>query len=186
MIKLIIISAASGTGKSTLINRLLQKDLGLEFSISVTSRLPRGKEQNGVEYYFISSGEFKNKIEHNELVEYVEVYKDVFYGTLRSEIDRITAKGHHVVFDLDVLGALKLKEQFGENALSIFIQPPSIEVLENRLRTRATDTDEVIKTRLERAEYELTFAEKFDTIVVNDDLDQAENELYQLIKNFLQ
>lgn len=184
--KMIIFSAPSGSGKSTLINYLMTQLKCLEFSISATSRQPRGSEQNGVEYYFLSPEEFRTKIENNEFLEWEEVYEDKYYGTLYSEIDRINNKGNVVVFDVDVVGGCDIKKTFGERALSVFIQPPSVEVLRERLINRGTDSMEVIEDRLNKASYELTFAEKFDKVVVNDDLEEAKKRIYQVVSEFLE
>jgi guanylate kinase len=184
--KMIIFSAPSGSGKSTLINYLMTQLNCLEFSISATSRQPRGSEQNGVEYYFLSPEEFRTKIENNEFLEWEEVYEDKYYGTLYSEIDRINNKGNVVVFDVDVVGGCDIKKTFGERALSVFIQPPSVEVLRERLINRGTDSMEVIEDRLNKASYELTFAEKFDKVVVNDDLEEAKKRIYQVVSEFLE
>lgn len=183
---MIIFSAPSGSGKSTLINYLMTQLNCLEFSISATSRQPRGSEQNGVEYYFLSPEEFRTKIENNEFLEWEEVYEDKYYGTLYSEIDRINNKGNVVVFDVDVVGGCDIKKTFGERALSVFIQPPSVEVLRERLINRGTDSMEVIEDRLNKASYELTFAEKFDKVVVNDDLEEAKKRIYQVVSEFLE
>lgn len=183
--KLIIVSAPSGSGKSTIINYLLDQHLGLEFSISATSRPARGQEQHGKEYYFISPEEFKERIENDEFLEFEEVYQDRFYGTLKTEIDRIAAKGNNAIFDLDVKGATRVKEYYGGDALSIFIKPPSINELRNRLNARATDSPEVIESRIERAEYELTFEKDFDIVIINDDLNKAKAQTLQTIKDFL-
>lgn len=183
--KLIIVSAPSGSGKSTIINYLLDQNLGLEFSISATSRPSRGQEQHGKEYYFISPEEFRKRVENDEFLEFEEVYQDRFYGTLRSEIDRIAAKGNNAIFDLDVKGATRVKEYYGAKALSIFIKPPSIAELRNRLNSRGTDSPEVIDSRIARAEYELTFEKEFDVVVINDNLDQAKAETLKTIKDFL-
>lgn len=183
---MIIFSAPSGSGKSTLINYLMTQLKCLEFSISATSRQPRGSEQNGVEYYFLSPEEFRTKIENNEFLEWEEVYEDKYYGTLYSEIDRINNKGNVVVFDVDVVGGCDIKKTFGERALSVFIQPPSVEVLRERLINRGTDSMEVIEDRLNKASYELTFAEKFDKVVVNDDLEEAKKRIYQVVSEFLE
>ena len=164
--KVIIFSAPSGAGKSTIVNYLLEKGLGLEFSISATCRAPRGKEIHGKEYYFFTADEFRKRIENKEFLEWEEVYPGCYYGTLLSEIDRIWAKGHTVLFDVDVVGGLNIKKKFGDNALSIFIQPPSVEVLRQRLTGRGTDAPEKIEQRLAKAEYEMTFADKFDTITL--------------------
>ncbi|MBQ8423643.1 MAG: guanylate kinase [Coprobacter sp.] len=183
--KLIIFSAPSGSGKSTIINYLLSKDLNLAFSISATSRAPRGTEQNGVEYYFLSPDEFRTRIAAGDFLEYEEVYTDKFYGTLKSEVERLTAEGKNVVFDVDVVGGVNIKKFYGERALSIFIQPPGIDELRRRLEGRATDTPEVIESRLAKAEYELSFAPKFDTVVINDDLMVAQEETLNIIKDFI-
>lgn len=186
MAKLIIFSAPSGSGKSTIIGRLMQhKELHMAFSISCTSRKPRGTERNGVEYFFLTPEEFRRKIAANEFLEYEEVYHDRFYGTLKSQVDTQMERGENVVFDVDVKGGCNIKEHYRDKALSIFIQPPSIDELRKRLEGRGTDAPEVIKDRLARAEYELSFAPKFDHVVVNDDLDRAVEEAYMLIKNFI-
>ena len=183
--KLIIFSAPSGSGKSTIIQSLLDKDLNLSFSISATSRAPRGSEQNGVEYYFISPEEFKSRIANDEFLEYEEVYAGKFYGTLKSEVERILNSGKNVIFDVDVVGGLNIKKYYGGQALALFIQPPSIKELEKRLKNRATDTPEVIASRIAKAEYELSFAPRFDKIIVNDDLEKAVEETRRTIREFL-
>ena len=184
--KLIIFSAPSGSGKSTIINRLMQHpELHLAFSISCTSRAPRGTEKNGVEYFFLSPEEFKQRIANDEFLEYEEVYTDRFYGTLKQQVETQAARGENVVFDVDVKGGCNIKQFYGDRALSIFIQPPSIEELRKRLTGRATDAPEVIERRIARAEFELSFAPKFDHIVVNDDLDRAVEETLGIIKEFL-
>lgn len=185
--KLIIFSAPSGSGKSTLVNYLMEQhpELQLAFSISCTSRAPRGKEQNGVEYFFLSPEEFKKKIANDEFLEYEEVYEDRFYGTLKSQVEAQSQAGQNVVFDVDVKGGVNIKKHYGSRALSVFIQPPSVEELRNRLVGRATDAPEVIEQRLNRAEYELSFANKFDRIVINDDLEKAKVDVYNVIKQFL-
>lgn len=185
MSKIIIFSAPSGSGKSTIINYLMQQGLNLHFSVSATSRPPRGAEQNGVEYYFLTPEDFKQRIAQGEFLEYEEVYKDRFYGTLKSQVDAQLAKGENVVCDVDVLGGQNIKKHYGQQALSLFIQPPSIEALRQRLEGRGTDSPEVINDRIARAEFELSFADKFDHVVVNDDLQQAQAEALQLIQNFL-
>lgn len=185
MSKIIIFSAPSGSGKSTIINYLMQQGLNLHFSVSATSRPPRGAEQNGVEYYFLTPEDFKQRIAQGEFLEYEEVYKDRFYGTLKSQVDAQLAKGENVVCDVDVLGGQNIKKHYGQRALSIFIQPPSIEALRQRLEGRGTDSPEVINDRIARAEFELSFADKFDHAVVNDDLQQAQTEALALIQNFL-
>lgn len=183
--KLIIFSAPSGSGKSTIINHLLGLHLPLQFSISATSRSPRGNEKEGVDYYFMSPDEFRKKIEANEFLEYEEVYADTFYGTPKSEVDRITQSGNHVILDVDVVGGCNIKKQYGSQALSIFIQPPSIGELRKRLENRATDSAEVIDKRIAKASYELGFAPQFDVIIINDDLQKALNETVQTVKLFL-
>ncbi|MBR0498662.1 MAG: guanylate kinase [Paludibacteraceae bacterium] len=185
MSKLIIISAPSGSGKSTIINYLISKGLPLGFSISATSRAPRGTEKNGVEYYFLTPDEFRQKIQNDEFLEYEEVYKDKFYGTLKSEVDRIADSGKTAVFDVDVKGGVNIKKFYGERALSVFIQPPSIAELRARLEGRGTDAPEVISDRIKRAEFELSYADKFDHVIINDDLQKAEKEAYDLISDFI-
>lgn len=185
--KLIIFSAPSGTGKSTIIQWLMQhEELRMAFSISCTSRPPRGAEQHGVEYFFLTPEEFRQRIVHGEFLEYEEVYANRFYGTLKSQVDAQTMAGQNVVFDVDVKGACAIKQCYGGRALSLFIQPPSIPELRRRLESRATDAPEVIEQRLARAEYELSFAPQFDRIVVNDDLQSAQQEALAIIKEFLQ
>ncbi len=186
MAKVIIFSAPSGSGKSTIINYLMQQQLNLHFSISATSRPPRGTEQHGVEYFFLSPQEFRERIANGEFLEYEEVYKDRFYGTLRSQIDAQLAKGENVVCDVDVLGGQNIKKHYGDRALSLFIQPPSIEALRQRLEGRGTDSAEVIADRIARAEFELSFAPKFDKVVVNDDLATAQQEALHIVKNFIE
>lgn len=183
--KLVIFSAPSGSGKSTIIQSLLNRDLNLSFSISATSRAPRGTEKNGVEYYFISPEEFRQRIANGEFLEYEEVYAGKFYGTLKSEVERILDSGRNVIFDVDVVGGLNIKKYYGDQALALFIQPPSIEELEKRLKHRATDAPEVIANRVAKAEYELSFAPRFDHIIVNDILEKAQEEAYQTIRQFL-
>jgi guanylate kinase len=185
MKKVIIFSAPSGAGKSTIVNHLLKKDLGLEFSISATCRAPRGQEIHGREYYFFTQEEFKDRIASGEFLEYEEVYPGCFYGTLKSEVERIWAAGHTVLFDVDVLGGLNLKKQLGGEAMAIFIQPPSVDALRERLIGRATDSMEKIEERVAKAEYELTFAERFDQVVVNDRLEEAFQEAEQIVREFL-
>ena len=183
--KLIIFSAPSGSGKSTIINYLLQQSLRLRFSISATSRAPRGTEKNGVEYYFLTPEAFKARIAKGDFLEYEEVYTDKFYGTLKSEVERILNEGDNVIFDVDVVGGCNIKRFYGDRALSVFIQPPSIEELRKRLVGRGTDTPEVIESRIAKAEYELSFADKFDTVVINDDLETAKAKALQVIQAFL-
>ena len=184
--KLIIFSAPSGSGKSTIINYLLGCNLNLAFSISATSRAPRGNEQNGVEYFFLTPDEFRAKIANDEFIEYEEVYKDNFYGTLKSEVERIRENGMNVVFDIDVVGGVNIKNIFGEEALSMFIMPPSVEELRKRLVGRNTDSAETIEKRLAKAEYEIGFADKFDKVVINDNLDMAKAEALSIIKEFIE
>ncbi len=183
--KVLIFSAPSGSGKSTIIDFLMSQGLGLHFSISATSRPPRGKEQHGVEYFFLSTEEFKSHIEAGDFLEYEEVYSGRFYGTLRTQVDRQLLAGENVVCDVDVLGGKNIKKAYGNRALSIFIQPPSVEELRYRLEKRATDSAEVIAHRIERAAFELSFAKDFDVIIVNDDLEIAQQEALRIVKNFL-
>lgn len=186
MSKLLIFSAPSGSGKSTIINRLMKHpELNLHFSISATSRPPRGQEQHGVEYFFLSPEEFRQRIEAGEFLEYEEVYTDRYYGTLKSQVDNQLQEGENVVFDVDVHGGCRIKEHYGNRAMSIFIQPPSIDTLRERLIGRATDAPEVIEQRIARAEYELSFAPKFDTVIINDDLEKAVEETLTAIKEFI-
>lgn len=185
MSKLIIFSAPSGSGKSTIINYLLAQHLNLAFSISATSRAPRGTERDGVEYFFLTPDEFRRRIKAGEFLEYEEVYKDRFYGTLKSQVEKQLADGQNVIFDVDVVGGCNIKQFYGDRALSVFIQPPSIEELRHRLEGRGTDAPEVIESRLAKAAYELTFAPKFDRVIVNDDLEKAKAEALQVITDFL-
>lgn len=184
--KLIVISAPSGTGKSTIIGELMKDEaLKLEFSISATTRQPRGSEQHGVEYYFLSLEDFKQRIENDEFAEYHEVYEGRFYGTLKSEIKRITNKGHNVVLDLDVLGGIDVKKLYGKKALAVFIKPPSIETLRQRLLSRGTDSLEDINNRVARAEYELSLADQYDCSVTNDVLEDAVAQTREIITKFI-
>ncbi len=182
--KLIIFSAPSGTGKSTIVRYLIRKDLKLQFSISATSRAPRGDEKDGVEYHFLTVDEFKARIKKGDFVEYEEVYKDSFYGTLKSEVDQILAAGMNVVFDVDCVGGLAIKEIYGDKALAIFVMPPSVDELRIRLEKRGTDTPEVIQKRLDKAKHEMSFAPQFDAIIMNDDFDKAKRDTVKLIKEF--
>ncbi len=183
--KLIILSAPSGAGKSTIIEHLLNKDFKLEFSISACTRKPRGKEKHGVEYYFLTPEDFKNRISKNEFLEWEEVYEDHFYGTLKSEIDRIFTKGNNVIFDIDIAGGLNIKKQYGEKAISIFIMPPSVKELENRLLKRGTDSKENIKKRIDKAKFEISFANKFDITIVNENIKDAVTQTEKSLSNFL-
>lgn len=184
--KLIVFSAPSGSGKTTIVHYLLeQKELNLDFSISATSRKKRGIEENGKDYYFISLKEFHKHIKNNDFVEWEEVYSNNFYGTLKEEIHRIWAEGKHVIFDIDVIGGLNVKSQFPEQTLAIFVQPPSIKEMERRLRNRKTDSEEKIKERVAKAEKEMKYAQDFDTILINDNLEEAKKEAYTIVKNFI-
>ena len=183
--KLVIISAPSGAGKTTLVRHLLQSDLNLAFSISAASRKKRPGEKDGVDYHFISVEEFINKIEHNEFLEWEEVYEGHFYGTLRSEVERLWASGKHVIFDVDVEGGLNIKQQYGNRALAVFVMPPDAEQLEMRLRGRLTENEVNLKKRLTKAVHELGYADRFDAVVVNDDLEKAKAEVYEVVKRFL-
>lgn len=183
--KVVIFSAPSGAGKSTIVNYLLGKNLGLEFSVSATCRQPRGEEKHGKEYYFFTQEEFKRHIADGDFLEWEEVYSGCFYGTLNREVERIWGKGHTVLFDVDVQGGINIKKKFGEQALSVFIQPPSVDILRQRLIGRATDTLEKIEERVAKAEYEMSFANQFDTVIVNDQLDHAETEAERKVREFL-
>ena len=185
--KLIIVSAPSGSGKSTIVQWLMHEypELRLYFSVSCTSRAPRGTEQNGVEYFFLTPEEFKAKIDAGEFLEYEEVYQDRFYGTLKSQVERQRDAGQNVVFDVDVKGGVNIKKFYGDEALSLFIQPPSVEELRRRLEGRGTDTQEAIENRLAKASYEMTFAPQFDHVVVNDDLTTDKQEVLSIVKAFL-
>ena len=185
--KLIIFSAPSGTGKSTIINWLMQEhpELHMAFSISCTSRAPRGTEQDGVEYFFLTPDEFRTKIENGEFLEYEEVYTDRFYGTLKSQVEKQQEEGQNVVFDVDVKGGCNIKKHYGEDALSIFIMPPSVSELRRRLESRATDAPEVIDQRIARAEFEISYADRFDKVVINDDLEKAKHEVLGIISEYI-
>ena len=184
---MLIVSAPSGSGKSTIVQWLMKEhpELKLYFSISCTSRAPRGSEQNGVEYFFLTPEEFRERIANREFLEYEEVYQDRFYGTLKAQVERQREAGQNVVFDVDVKGGINIKKYYGDEALSLFIQPPSVEELRKRLVGRATDTAEAIEERLAKAEYEMTFASQFDHIIVNDDLEIAKQETLRIVKDFL-
>lgn len=185
--KVIIFSAPSGAGKSTVVGHLLKLHPEFEFSVSATSRAPRGSERNGVEYHFVSARQFRQLIAENAFVEYEEVYHDRFYGTLKSEVERIWAKGNVIVFDVDVKGGVNLKKYFGDNALSVLILPPSMEVLEKRLRGRGTDSEEAIRERLGKARQEIEFAKgRFDREIINDRLDITFREAENIVNTFLE
>ena len=186
--KLLIVSAPSGSGKSTIVNFLMTEhpEFKLAFSVSATSRPPRGKEQDGVDYYFLSAEEFRRHIEADDFLEYEEVYEGRFYGTLKSQVEEKLAAGMNVVFDVDVKGGINIKRYYGDRALSVFIQPPSIEALRERLIARNTDEMGQIEQRLAKAAYEMSFAPQFDRIIVNDDLDVAKQEAVDLLRAFLQ
>lgn len=184
--KIIIVSAPSGTGKSTIIGRIIDDvSLNLGFSVSATSRSPRAGEENGKHYYFMSDEEFVRRISAGEFIEWEEVYAGTHYGTLASEVERVTGEGRNLILDIDVKGALNVKSRYGEQALSIFVMPPGIEALGRRLRGRATDSEEVICRRLAKAEEEMSYAPKFDKVIVNDILDDAVNEMYKTIETFI-
>ncbi|MBP3228573.1 MAG: guanylate kinase [Bacteroidaceae bacterium] len=186
MSKLIVFCAPSGSGKSTLIAHTMERLSQLSFSISATSRPPRGQERDGVEYYFLSADEMRRRIDRGEFIEWCEVYPGRYYGTLRAEVDRLLDAGRDVVLDLDVEGAANIKKIYGDRALTVFIQPPSIEELRRRLTARATDAPEVIETRIARARYELSLAPQFDHRIVNDDLRLAQDEVVETVSSFLQ
>ncbi|UWY29040.1 guanylate kinase [Flavobacterium sp. TR2] len=184
--KLIVFSAPSGSGKTTIVKHLLGKeDLNLEFSISAASRDPRGEEVHGKDYYFISLEQFKKHIKAEEFLEWEEVYRDNFYGTLKSEIERIWAMGKNVIFDIDVAGGLRIKHKFPEQTLAVFVKPPSVDELKRRLKQRSTESDDKINMRIAKASVELATAPQFDTIIKNYDLDTAKEEAYQLVKDFV-
>lgn len=183
--KAVIFSAPSGSGKSTIVSHILKLHPELKFSVSAASRAPRGDEKNGVAYWFISADEFRKRIADNEFVEYEEVYPGSFYGTLKSEVERIWDNGDAIIFDVDVKGGVNLKKYFGDRALSVFIQAPSVEVLRQRLVNRATDSPEAIERRVAKAAEEMTYADKFDHIIVNDDLQKAYADAEKLVDDFL-
>ena len=184
--KLFVFSAPSGSGKTTIVHHLLdQKNLNLGFSISATSRAKRGQEIDGKDYHFISLDTFKDHIENDDFIEWEEVYKNNFYGTLKSEIERIWNQGKHVVFDIDVVGGLRIKKKFPEQTLAVFVQPPSIQEMEKRLRNRKTDSEEKIQERVKKAEREFQLAKDFDEILINDTLDKAKNDATELVTNYL-
>ena len=183
--KLIIFSAPSGSGKSTIVRNLLRRDVPIEFSVSATNRAPRGSEENGVDYYFLSSEEFKAKIDADEFLEWEEVYEGRYYGTLRSEVERIWSEGKLVIFDIDVEGGLTLKKQFGGIALSVFIKVPSLDVLKERLMVRNTEDQEDLNMRLDKAKSEMAYAKYFDLVIVNDNLEIAQEQAYQKVMDFI-
>ena len=183
--KLIIFSAPSGAGKTTIVKHLLQQNLNLEFSISATSRKARPNEKHGKDYYFLSNTEFRQKIENNEFLEWEEVYNDILYGTLKNEVERIRETGKNVVFDVDVVGGLNIKKYYGIDALAVFVQPPSVEELRTRLTNRSTETEEKIKMRVAKAEEELSYAPQFDVILINDSLEKAFEKAESLVSSFL-
>ena len=183
--KLIVVSAPSGSGKTTIVKEVLASGINLEFSVSACSRKPRGSEIDGKDYYFLSEADFKKKINNNEFIEWEQVYEGCFYGTLKSEVQRIWQKGNHVIFDVDVIGGLNIKKQFQEKCLAIFIKAPSISDLENRLRGRSTDSNETIKKRLEKAEYELSFSPQFDLVITNNILKNAVTQAFEVITDFI-
>ena len=184
---MLIVSAPSGSGKSTIVNWLMKEhpELRLYFSISCTSRAPRGEEKDGVEYFFLTPDAFKEKIANEEFLEYEEVYENRFYGTLKAQVERQREAGQNVVFDVDVKGGVNIKKHYGDEALSLFIQPPSVEELRHRLEHRGTDTPEAIEQRLAKAGYEMTFAPQFDHVIVNDDLEKAKQETLRVVSDFL-
>ncbi|BBE17397.1 guanylate kinase [Aquipluma nitroreducens] len=183
--KLIIFSAPSGAGKTTIVRHLLEQDLNLEFSISATSRGMRHTETNGKDYYFLTPEEFRSKIDNDEFLEWEEVYAGTYYGTLKSEVDRIRTNGQNVIFDVDVVGGCNIKKFYGDEALAVFVQPPSVDELRNRLVSRCTDAPEVIEKRVAKAAYELTFANQFDRIIINEDLTKAFEKAEQCIREFI-
>jgi guanylate kinase len=183
--KLVIISAPSGAGKTTIVSHLMESGLNLSFSVSATTRPIRGLEKDGKDYFFLNVKEFKEKVANNEFIEWEEVYPELMYGTLKCELERIWADGQHVLFDLDVKGGLNLKKKFGTRSMAIFIMPPSVEELENRLKKRATDSPETIKMRVEKAREEIKLANQFDTVIVNHQLDKAKEEVLKTVTSFL-
>ena len=183
--KLIVFSAPSGAGKTTIVHHLLNQNLGLEFSISACSRSKRKNEINGKDYYFLSTEEFKHKISNNEFVEWEEVYPDHFYGTLKAELERIWNNGNHVIFDVDVIGGLSIKNSYPKETLAVFVQPPSVKELRSRLYKRSTDSQQNIEKRISKAEKELSYSKKFDAIIINDDLEDAISEAENKVREFL-
>ena len=183
--KLIIFSAPSGSGKTTIVRHLLHKIPGLKFSVSATSRAPRPNEVHGKHYYFLSPQSFRKKIEEGAFLEWEEVYRDQYYGTLRSEVDDLLEKGYHVLFDIDVVGGQNLKKEYGRRALAVFVKPPSLEIMEQRLRSRGTDSEEQLEKRLAKAEKEMKYARSFDRVLVNDDLEKTLEEAESLVNSFI-
>jgi guanylate kinase len=183
--KLVIFSAPSGAGKTTIVRHLLARDFGLEFSVSATTRPPREHEVHGKDYFFMTVDDFKGSVAAGEFVEWEEVYPGRFYGTLRSELERIWSQGHHAIFDIDVIGGLDLKEVYQTRALAVFVSPPSAEVLEERLRARGTEDEDMLRARIEKARYELGFSDRFDAVITNDELEAACREAESLVRRFL-
>lgn len=183
--KLIIFSAPSGAGKTTIVRHLLSCGFGLHFSVSATSRPPRMNESNGKDYYFLSAEEFREKINHGEFLEWEEVYAGTLYGTLKSEVDKVIAGGTHVIFDVDVKGGLNIKKQYREQALAVFVQPPSVAELKNRLTNRSTESEEKIRMRIEKAEFELSFASQFDVVLINDNLKETLSKAESIVRDFI-
>ena len=184
--KVIIVSAPSGAGKTSIVRHLLDAVPELQFSVSATTRHKRDYEEDGKDYYFITPDQFKERLANDEFLEWQEVYKDQFYGSLKSEVERIWENGGTVIFDVDVLGGLNIKKFYGDKALAVFIEPPTLEELCNRLKNRGTETKESLKKRLDKAEYEISFADQFDRIVLNDDLKTAQQEMINLVQDFLE
>jgi guanylate kinase len=184
--KSVIISGPSGAGKTTIVKHLLDSGLNLSFSISATTRKPRANEKDGTDYFFLSVPEFRNKIANNEFVEWEEVYTDILYGTLRSELDRIWSSGCHVLFDVDVKGGINLKKTFANKSIAVFIMPPSVEDLKKRLIGRASESDDKIKIRIQKAEEEINHSNQFDSIIVNKNLDEAKQEALQMVSSFIE
>ncbi|MBK5203087.1 MAG: guanylate kinase [Prolixibacteraceae bacterium] len=183
--KVLIFSAPSGSGKTTIVRHLLKQNYSFGFSISATSRSPRSTEKNGKDYYFLSNEEFKKKIENEEFLEWQEVYSGTYYGTLKSEVERIRNNGENVLLEIDVLGGINVKKIYGNEALSVFIKAPSLEELKKRLKLRSTDSDEIIRKRIDKAEYELSFSPQFDVILINDNLEDAFIESEKIVEKFL-
>jgi guanylate kinase len=183
--KLVIFSAPSGAGKTTIVRHLLQQDLDLEFSVSATSRNPRSGEVDGKDYYFLTTEQFKEKIKYNEFLEWEEVYMDIFYGTLKSEVEKIRRSHKNVIFDVDVVGGMNIKKYYGKNALAVFVMPPSADELKDRLVSRATDNEQSIRMRVEKALSELNYANQFDVVLINDDLQVALNEAVKVVSEFI-